>query len=309
MSLFLDLGIKLFPIYVIIFLGYFSGKIFKLDINAFSKVLIYFILPYVIFNGILNLDLEFSYLALPVLFYFICTGIALFGLYISGLFYEKKDPNRNIIAFGGGYGNYGFYAIPTAIAVFGKEIEPLLIFITIGFQLFQDTIGFFILSKGNFTTRQSIIKVLKLPGVYAFTLGFLLNIFELNSFAQSQVMLDLADIFRNSLIFLGMFVTGLAASKVPKFRFNLKFISLIFLLKFVIWPVLVLGFIFLDKSTLALFNDQIYTLALLLSLIPIAGLVPSFAQEAGLDPSQSSVAVFISNFISLILIPLAIVLF
>jgi len=46
----------------------------------------------------------------------------------------------------------------------------------LGFVLYENTLGFYIVARANFSIKESIRKVLKLPTIYAFLLGVLLNI-------------------------------------------------------------------------------------------------------------------------------------
>jgi predicted permease len=309
MDLFVDLLVKLLPIYVLIFLGYAGGKIFHLDTKTLSKIVIYFVLPFVIFAGNLRLDIQTRYFILPIFFYITCILVCLLAYWISGFVYKGTNSQRNLIAFASGYGNYGIYGIPAATAVFGLTFEPLIIFMVIGFQLFQDTFGFFMVSKGAHTTKESISKVLHMPGVYAFLVGLILNFLGFSRIAEYAPVETIIGIFRQSLTFLGMFIIGLSASTVPGFKVDMKLLSLIFFNKFVIWPAVVVGAIVLDMFVFGLFEQEIHQILILLSFIPVAGLVPSFAQEADLEPGEVSLVVFISNFVSLLLIPLSISLF
>jgi len=43
-----------------------------------------------------------------------------------------------------------------------------------GFTLYESTIGFFVAARGRHTIRESIIRLLKLPTVYAFALHWFL---------------------------------------------------------------------------------------------------------------------------------------
>ena len=53
--------------------------------------------------------------------------------------------------------------------------------------------------------------------------------------------------------------------------FDIKFISYAMFIKFVVWPVCILTFIFIDKNYIHFLNDGLYTVMFLFSIVPLAG--------------------------------------
>ncbi len=43
----------------------------------------------------------------------------------------------------------------------------------------QNSVGYYITAKGNFSAKQSLLKMLKLPVLYAFILGVIFNLCEI----------------------------------------------------------------------------------------------------------------------------------
>jgi len=68
--MFFALLIKIIPLYVLIFLGFFAVKVLKADKDTISQLLVYIIVPVVIFFGAYNVDINLTYLSLPIVLFF-----------------------------------------------------------------------------------------------------------------------------------------------------------------------------------------------------------------------------------------------
>ena len=94
---------------------------------------------------------------------------------------DWNDASINTLSFTCGTGNTGYFGIPLSMILLSPESANLFIFATLGSLLYVNTTGFYVTAKGSFTARQSIIKVIKLPLLYAFILGLCLNILGFKS--------------------------------------------------------------------------------------------------------------------------------
>lgn len=173
MSLFLTLFLKLIPLYVMIGLGYLSTRYLSVEKSSIGKLLIYIISPVVIFYGTYTAPLELEYFMLPILFFVIASLIALCFYYLVGHFYQ--DTRTNILAFTAGTGNTGYFGLPVISAVLGESAFSIAVLSILGIVLYENTVGFYLTAKGNFSTRESLMKVIKLPTIYAFLFGIICN--------------------------------------------------------------------------------------------------------------------------------------
>ncbi len=60
---------KIYPLYIIVVLGYIAGRFLRADRKTISSLLIYIIAPVVVFNGVATAPHNNNYLALPVIFF------------------------------------------------------------------------------------------------------------------------------------------------------------------------------------------------------------------------------------------------
>lgn len=299
MFIFLTLLAKLFPLYVNILLGYLAGKFLNVKKETIAPLLIYIIVPVVIFAGVVNTKLNLNVIFIPILFFIMGSSIALLAFYLAGFLW--KDSTRNILAFTSGTGNTGYFGIPVAIAIFGNNVIGIASLIFLGIMLYETTLGFFLVARGNFTVKKSLMRLLTLPILYAYLLGLLVN---LSHIQLGSIFFDTAASFRGAFTILGMMIIGMGLADIKKFDFDFKFIGLTFLIKFAVWPLLMILLIFLNNTFFKIFDNSIDKILLLMAIVPLAANTVSYATLLKAKPEKAALAVLLSTFFALFYIPL-----
>ena len=299
MQIFLSLFIKLIPLYILIALGFIAGRKLKAKKETVASILIYIIVPVVIFNSIVTTKITLEILLLPLIFLFCCSFMCiLFYLIGKQLF---TDNTKNILAFTAGAGNTGYFGVPVAIELFGENSIGIMIIAFLGFTIYENTLGFFITAKGSHTLKEALERLLKLPAIYAFLAGLTVNFLHFN---LGQNYLGFSRNFIGSYTVLGMMLVGLGLSDIKSFKSDNKFLFTAITAKFIVWPLLVLSLIFIDNNFLNLFDHLTHKIMLLLSIVPLAANTVAFATELKAQPEKASLAVFLSTLIALVYIPL-----
>lgn len=304
MAVFLALILKIIPLYVLIALGFVAGKHLKASKETVASLLIYIIAPAVIFNSVFTTPIAANILALPVLFFVLCCVMCFITYSISKHIWT--DATKNILSFTAGTGNTGYFGLPVAIALFGTDIAGLVVISTLGFVLYENSLGFFITARGHHTVKESINRLLKLPTIYAFAIALILNLFGIK-FGQAYT--DFASLFRGAYTILGMMLIGLGLAGITNFKFDFKFVTASFLMKFVVWPILIFSIVALDKASFGFFTEQIHEVMVLMSIVPLAANTVAYATELNAHPEKASFAVLLSTLFALFYIPLISILF
>ena len=99
-----------------------------------------------------------------------------------------------------------------------------------------------------------------------------------------------------------MIIFGLSLSKV-KFNAGIKFISIFILSKAILSPLLYLSFIFIDKSLLHIYDNEMYKLFFILSALPPGVDCIITCSIYNKFPEKAAVALLVSTIISTIYIP------
>ena len=305
MALSFILLMKIFPIYINIVLGYFSTKFLDVKRESVASILIYILGPIVVFSATLSVKINMSILFLPVFFYIFCSVLAFVSLYA----FRKSwnDPTGNILAFSAGTGNTGYFGITLAIIFFPPYLADIYIFTVLASFLYESTTGFYVTAKGNFTVKESFNKMLKLPILYAFILGIALNLLGVGI---PDVVSSYTAQFKGAYGILGMMMVGMGLMGLKKGSdLDLKFISITFILKFIFWPLAILGVIYIDREFFMFLNEELYKVMFLFAIVPLAGNTVTYAVLLNAKPEKASFTVLISTIVSIIYIPIVLALY
>jgi len=305
MNLFFILLSKISPLYINIIIGYILTKYLKVRRDYVAFILIYILGPIVIFFATLSISINLQLLFLPIFVFVFGSTIAFYIL--NKYKNEWNDASVNTLAFTCGTGNTGYFGIPLAMILLSPENANMFIFATLASLLYENTTGFFVTAKGSFTARQSIIKIIKLPLLYAFISGLSLNILGVG---MPEFVIPYFEAIKWIFGILGMMMLGMGMK-----GFNLeedmdtKYMKIAYFFKFIFWPGAILLIIFVDKSFFGLLNKDIYDVLFLFSIVPLAGNTITLAVLLNAKPQKASFTVLLSNFISIIYIPVMLLLY
>ena len=301
MSLFFIILLKVFPIYINVVLGFLSSKFLKVQRESVATLLIYILGPIVVFSATLSVKIDMAIAFLPIFLFIFCSIIAFASLAIFKN--SWKDPTGNILAFSAGTGNTGYFGIPLAIIFFPPWLADIYIFTVLASLLYESTSGFYVTAKGNFTVKEALKKMSRLPILYAFILGIVLNI---AGFEIPEVISSYTAQFKGAYGILGMMMLGmgLIGLRNSEGNFDIKFMTITYVLKFIFWPLAMLGVIYLDKTFLMFLNEDLYKVLFLFAIVPLAGNTVTLAVLLNAKPEKASLAVFLSTVVSVITIPL-----
>ena len=296
---FLTLLEKIYPLYLLVAAGYVAGKFLKTDKDTVASLLIYIIAPVVVFNGVASAPFNPAYFLLPVIFFIVACGLSIAFYYFGGLFWQTSE--RNLLSFIAGTGNTGYFGIPLVLALFGNSGLSIAVFSTLGIILYESTRGYYIIAKSHATAKESLMKVIKLPVIYAFVLGVVANI------AHVPIEGSLATAFgyfSGAFTVLGMMILGISLSSVTRASFDPKFTLITFIAKFAAFPLVIGLFVFIDAHSWHLFSNEIHRIMLILSIVPMATNTVTYASHLKAHPIKAAFTVLLSTLFGLIYIPL-----
>lgn len=300
MSQFIDFVTKLIPIYALIGAGFVMGKRLPVKRDTISSLLIYLIAPVVIFNSVYTTKLTLQTATLPIIFFVLCSAMGLFAYWFNASLPAKQ---RGVLAFAGGSGNTGYFGIPVALALFGEEAIGLVVLCVFGFLVYETTLGFILISRGTHTVKESFEKLLRLPIVYAFLFGVCAQLLHLD---MGQVYRDFVPNFRGAYVLLGSLLIGVALSELTRAHAELSLMLRAFFTRFLVWPVVSIGLILLDRYQLGIFmgRTDIYQVVFLMSIVPIAANTVAYATFLKSEPERAAFVVFTSTIFAIVFIPL-----
>ncbi|MDZ7819557.1 MAG: AEC family transporter [Aliarcobacter sp.] len=305
MTVFLTLLGKIIPLYFSILLGLFSTAFLNCNKDTIAKILLFILAPIIVFNATIIVKLEASVVFLPIFFFVLSTIIAFVSL---GIFKRIwNDNTANLLAFSTATGNTGNIGIPLAILFLEPALVDVFIFTVLASLLYQNSVGYYITAKGNFTALESFKKVIKLPVLHAFILGLICNLL---GFKIPEMFMDYTNYLKGAYAILGMMLLGMGMEKIKNDgSFDKLFISLALFIKFIIWPALILVFIFVDSNFIHFLNKDFYMVMFIFAIVPLAGNTVTVATLLNVKPEKMSLTVLISTLVSLFYIPLVLYLY
>lgn len=298
------LGLKILPLYVTIVLGYILIRFFQARRESMASLLIYLIGPVVIFMASYKVQLNLAVVTLPILLFLLSSALALISLFISKNIFQ--DNTKNILAFSAGTGNTGYFGIPLAVMLLSEDLANIYIFAVLASLFYESTVGFFVVAKGHYSVKQSLVKIAKLPSVYALILGITCNVLKVD---LSVDLVNYLDYFKGAYAILGMMMIGMGLKGLKNVGIDKLFIGFAFTAKFVIYPLVMLFIIYIDSRYFMFFSSDIYKVMFIFAIVPMAGNTVAVASLLNVHPEKASLAVVLSTFISIFTIPIMVALF
>jgi hypothetical protein len=164
-------------VYSFVLVGFGAKHWFKDQIQerTFVVLSIYFLQPILVFWGLSTKPLDTSSLMVP-LWFWAGIGIALlFGLSVAYLFF-KDSKTRSVITASAIIGNTGNLGIPLGIAIFGEASIVYTSLIVLANILILQTVGVFLYSRGQYSPKESIRNIFKLPVIWVAMLALICNL-------------------------------------------------------------------------------------------------------------------------------------
>ncbi len=301
---FLILLNKLYPLYLVVLLGFLGGRFLKVDRRTISTILIYVIAPVVVFYGVATAPHNDAYLLLPIIFFVVACSLSAIFFLIGSKFWQTSE--KNLLSFVAGSANTGYFGIPLSLALFGNKGLSIAALTTFGLILYESTRGYYIMAKSHASAKAAIQKVLTLPVLYAFIAGVVANRLHL-AFPDSITTTFIY--FTGTYIVLGMMILGITLSLVTRASFDKTFTLLSFSAKFVCYPLIIGMLIYLDSTIFKLFSNDVHAVVMILSLTPMATNAVSYATYLKAHPEKAAFTIMLSTLFALIYIPLFIAFF
>ena len=234
-------------IYFFIFIGFLSKKIFKDDINEKTLVLlsVYFLQPFLTFWGLMVKDINSNLIIAPSLYLLIVFVTLMITIFIARNFKDKEE--KSIVSVTALVGNTGNLGIPLSLALFGKIGVLYTTMINLANIFFIYTIAIFFYAKGNYSFKQSLNKIVKIPIIWIGMIAIFLN---LNGVKLNANIMQILQMGAFTSMVVQLLIFGIYLGKLKFEYFNFKLTGVIVLIKFGILPLvgyLILSSLNIDK--------------------------------------------------------------
>lgn len=285
------------PLAALILLGFLLGKLHTIDTKSVATLAIYAITPIVAFGSVGQMEFAPELVLLPVVTFLIAAGIGLFSYWAGSRI--MPQPLACLLPVATGSGNNGYFGLPVAIALFGAESAGTYFLALLGVLIYESSIGFYFVARGNLPPAQALRRVVRLPVLYALAAGLLVSI---AGWDLPQAFLTFWQTCKGAYVVIGMMIAGLALAQAKGFRLHPRLLFTAMTGKFVLWPLAAVAFAWMDPG---LFDDHTHMLIVTMSVMPIAGNLPAYAAANNAPIRDAAMLVLVSTIFAIIAIPLA----
>jgi len=279
-------------------LGWLAARRLAVDPRPVATLLIYLVAPLTFFHGLVQGGPTPDYLLLTAALFALASLVAL-GVHrlAKGAFAAQE---RALLAFSSGTGNTGYFGLPIALVLLPPDGVTRYLFCVLGVTLYEFTVGFYLSARGQFSVRQSLAKIARLPLVYAFLAALLISGSGIG--VPAPLMQGLAA-FPATYTLLGMMIIGMTLGRVSVREFDARFIATCVAIRYALWPLLALAAV-IGLQALVPLSRELALALLLIGLVPMAANVVVIAMELGIAPEKGALAVLITTLAAPLLIPL-----
>ncbi|WP_143959357.1 AEC family transporter [Litoribacter populi] len=283
--------------------GYWLSKKEWVPKKYITTPLIYLLMPVLVINHVLEAE-ENTIMVLPIMSFSLALLMNLPAMLANKTFATEENPYLVKSSFS--FFNVAFFGIPTVLALFGEQGVTTLITIYVGTALYGDLIGYYQVSKSKNGTKESILKTLKVPFLYAFIIAVILKIFAVEPPDEVE---PITDVFSYIVSAAGMMIIGMNVSNLKIKGIDWKYLNKFMVLRTVAGVAIMAGILVLEYTLFDILDEEDRQLLALIPLFPIAANITVFASFLGSKEKESGLLVLYSMAVSLILISIAIQFF
>lgn len=288
------------PLYGLIFLGFVVGRYTGLDVGPIATIMLYAVLPVVMFGATGTMAFDTAYLLPPLIIAGISVVSSLTAYIGAGLVWGQDDKRKNLLGLLGVSSNATYFGVPIALAIAGQEWLSVYMMMVLPLFILDSTLSYYYGARGHFDVRESLIRVARLPIVYGAVLGVL---FRLAGLEWTPLMQDYWQRFTGTTIVLGMMMIGAALARMESFRFDWSFFGGVVLLRYLLWPALGVLSVSVDLLYFHLLPGMVHTFIVLICACPLAANTVAYAAKLNLHPALTACMVLITTLAALAFIP------
>lgn len=294
---------NIIPLYVLITLGYISGRWLDVNLHSMAIVAIYILAPIVNFGAMARMEFTPEYTALPIIIFIAAASIGTLAYKTAQLVW--KDNIANLVGMGSMTGNTMYFGLPVVLALLGPEWVGVYVLMNLGIILNESGLGYYYGARGNATLKGAFMKVLKFPVIHAIWLGLVYNF---SGLSLPDAFIRYWEYAIGAWVIIGMMIIGVALSKQLRLDLDLKLMAFLFSAKFILWPIFGFGFVLIDLYVLNWFDAPVHQMLLIMTCVPLAGNLVAYAATLNLHPEKAAACVLISTLMAFATVPAAIIL-
>ena len=179
-------------------------------------VSLYFFQPILIFWGLTKSPINYEFVASPFIYLVIVLITLLLLIFINKrIFIDRTE--QSIYLASSLVGNTGNLGIPLGIALFGIESVPYTSIINIANTLFIYIFSVYFFARDQFSIKQAIISIMKIPGIWFALLALIINYngITINKHIYSALEMGAYTSMVIQLLIFGIYLYSVKIKSIP----------------------------------------------------------------------------------------------
>ncbi|WP_330848555.1 AEC family transporter [Aliarcobacter butzleri] len=284
------------PIYFFIFLGFIAKKRFTAQIDEKTLVLLslYFFQPILILWGLTKSPINYEFIMSPLFYIIIVFTTLSFLIFFSKIIFNSRT-DESIYLGTALIGNTGNLGIPLGIALFGVESVPYTSIINIANVFFMYTISVYFFAREQFSLKQAIISIFKIPAIWFALFALFLNYYQVPISEHITTALNMGAYtsLTIQLFIFGVYLYNVQVKTIPwKLSLHISFA------KHILLPVI--GILIIVWFTD--FNSFVASILIMELMMPLAVNNVNFAVLYNCKPFDVAATILISSIVFVFLL-------
>ncbi|MEV9528041.1 AEC family transporter [Aliarcobacter butzleri] len=284
------------PIYFFIFLGFIAKKRFTTQIDEKTLVLLslYFFQPILILWGLTKSPINYEFIMSPLFYIIIVFTTLSFLIFFSKIILNSRT-DESIYLGTALIGNTGNLGIPLGIALFGVESVPYTSIINIANVFFMYTISVYFFAREQFSLKQAIISIFKIPAIWFALFAIFLNYYQVPISEHIATALNMGAYtsLTIQLFIFGVYLYNVQVKTIPwKLSLHISFA------KHILLPVI--GILIIVWFTD--FNSFVASILIMELMMPLAVNNVNFAVLYNCKPFDVAATILISSIVFVFLL-------
>ncbi|MDI2589399.1 AEC family transporter [Psychrobacillus sp. NEAU-3TGS] len=293
----MDLLLIILPVFIIFFIGFLGQRLIGFDIKSISTAALYLMSPFLAFRTFYTHTLTIDYFYMVLACILLIFGLFLF-VWLTARMLKSSRPQFAALMLGAAFPNSGNYGAPVVLFALGAVGFDYAVIIMVLHGLFINTFGIFFASLGGeekASWRQSLQRVIRMPLIYAATLGIIL---QLVGASVPKSIMNGIGLVADASIPTVMLVLGMQLAVISRKKVAYRYVSVATVIRMVISPVIAALVVYFMPL-----NDMIKTVFIIQASMPTAANTTLLALQFGTEPDLVSFTTFVTTIISIITIP------
>lgn len=298
---FVDLILKIAPLYVLMGLGFFAARRTALDAADMGALNMQFLAPVVFFEALTRMPFSAANLLLPAIC-FATMALVCACVYAVCRATLGKAQKTYWLPAALATTNIGYYGIPVAVMVFGPDILGRYVLYAVGGTAFFYTVTQFMILRSHYNIRAALAKIVRLPVIHALLLGLAA---QMAGFRFPPLMDEFFALVRGAYSVIGMMIIGIILGRQKKFMFDTRDIAAATMVRFILYPALAVSCVFLDRAAGPFLPADVHKIMLMVSVLPMGVDTATLAAQWKTAPDKIASLTLVNSVMALGVIAVA----